>query len=81
MTLAAKIQVYPNPTADVLRIQSSEALSSATIYANDGRKVLEINTFENGITSINTSNLSKGVYLINFNAVSGAKLTQQFIKD
>ncbi len=79
--LAAKINVYPNPTTDVLRIQSSEALSSATIYSSDGRKVLTINKFGNGITSINTSSFSKGVYLINFIATSGAKLTQQFIKN
>lgn len=79
--LSAKIKVYPNPTTDVLRIQSSEALSSAIIYSFDGRKVLEINKFENGVTSINTSSLSKGVYLINFKAVSGAKLTEQFIKE
>lgn len=79
--LSAKIQVYPNPTTDVLRIQSSEALSSATIYSFDGRKVFEINKFESGTTSINTSSLSKGVYLINFKAASGAKLTEQFIKE
>jgi hypothetical protein len=79
--LSAKIQVYPNPTTDVLRIQSSEALSSATIYSFDGRKVLEINKFESGTTSINTSSLSKGAYLINFKAASGAKLTEQFIKE
>ncbi len=79
--LATKIQMFPNPTKDVLRIQSSEALSSATIFSVDGRKVLEISKFENGTTSINISSLSNGAYLINFKAASGATLAERFIKE
>lgn len=78
--LASKISVYPNPAKEVLRVQTSESLSSATIYSLDGRKVSTINKLDKGTTTINTSNLSKGVYLINFIATSGANLTQQFIK-
>ena len=79
--LSVKIAMYPNPTKGVLNIQSSEELSSATIYSFEGRKVLTINKFENGNTIINASSLSKGVYLINFTAKSGATLTQKFIKE
>ncbi|MFI0492273.1 T9SS type A sorting domain-containing protein [Flavobacterium sp.] len=79
--LATKIQVYPNPTTDVLKVESSEALSSATIYSSDGRKVLSISKFGSSTTSINTSSFSKGVYLISFITTSGAKFTQQFIKN
>lgn len=78
--LASKISVYPNPAKEVLRVQTSESLSSATIYSIDGRKVSTTNKLDKGTTTINTSNLSKGVYLINFIATSGANLTQQFIK-
>ena len=78
--LSSKISVYPNPAKEVLRVQTSESLSSATIYSLDGRKVSTINKLDKGTTTINTSNLSKGVYLINFIATSGANLTQQFIK-
>ena len=78
--LSSKISVYPNPAKEVLRVQTSESLSSATIYSLDGRKVSTINKLDKGATTINTSNLSKGVYLINFIATSGANLTQQFIK-
>lgn len=78
--LASKISVYPNPVKETLRVQTSESLSSATIYSTDGRKVSTTNKLEKGTTSINTSNLSKGVYLINFIATSGANLTKQFIK-
>jgi len=35
----------------------------------------------NNVSSINTSNLRKGVYVINFEAVSGATLSQKFIKE
>jgi len=78
--LASKISVYPNPVKETLRVQTSESLSSATIYSIEGRKVSTINKLEKGTTTINTSNLSKGVYLINFIATSGANLTKQFIK-
>ena len=78
--LASKISVYPNPAKEVLRVQTSESLSSATIYSTDGRKVSTINKLEKGTTSINTSNLSNGVYLINFITTSGVNLTKQFIK-
>jgi hypothetical protein len=78
--LTSKISVYPNPAKEVLRVQTSESLSSATIYSTDGRKVLTINKFEKGTTSINTSSLSNGVYLINFISTSGVNLTKQFIK-
>ena len=73
--------MYPNPTTCVLNIQSSEELSSVAIYSFEGRKVMTINKFENGNTIINASSLSKGVYLIDFTAKSGAKSTQKFIKE
>ncbi len=79
--LDSKIQIFPNPTKDVLRIKSSEVLSSATIFSADGRKVQEINEFENGTTSINISSLSNGAYIISFKAASGAKSTERFIKE
>ena len=80
--LLAKIVMYPNPTSGVLNIKSTEELSSATIYSLDGRKVLTINKFESGNTIINTSSLSKGLYLINFEAKSsGANFIQKFIKE
>jgi len=79
--LAAKIKMYPNPVSDVLKIQSSEALKSASIYSYDGRKLIEVKALNNNVSSINTSNLRKGVYVINFEAVSGATLSQKFIKE
>jgi len=80
--LLAKIVMYPNPTTGVLNIKSTEELSSATIYSLDGRKVLTINKFERGNTIINASSLSKGLYLINFEAKSSrVNLTQRFIKE
>lgn len=79
--LSAKIAMYPNPTNGVLNIESSEELSSATIYSFEGRKVMTINKFESNNTKINASSLSKGVYLIDFTAKSGTSQTQKFIKE
>lgn len=80
-TLSVKIAMYPNPTKGVLNIESSEELSSATIYSFEGRKVMTINKFESNNTNINASSLSNGVYLIDFTAKSGASQTQKFIKE
>jgi hypothetical protein len=79
--MSAKIKMYPNPTTGVLNIQTTEELSSATIYSIEGHKVLNVNKFESSDTTINVSNLSNGVYFIKLSTKSGASQTQKFIKE
>lgn len=79
--LSAKINMYPNPTTGVLNIQTTEELKSATIYSFEGRKVLSVNKFEIGNTTINASGLSNGVYFIKLSTKSGTSQTQKFIKE
>ena len=55
----SSIHVYPNPATDVLYI--NDYFGSATIYSVTGAVVMEV---ENVNESINISNLSSGVYLI-----------------
>ncbi len=79
--LAQNIAIYPNPTSNVLNIETSEEIQSATIFAFDGRVVSTINKFEIGVNTINTSDLSTGMYLIKFEAENGATLTRKFVKN
>lgn len=79
--LAQNIAVYPNPTSRILNIETSEEIQSATIFTYDGRVISTINKFEIGVNTINTSDLSNGLYLIKFEAKNGATSTKKFIKN
>jgi len=63
--LFANLEVYPNPATEVLWIQNSTVINEGkiTVYDLLGREVLQdiINTSK---TSINTSTLTEGVYLV-----------------
>jgi hypothetical protein len=63
--LLANLEVYPNPASEVLWIQNSTIINNGSIIVYDllGREVLQdsINTAK---TSINTSTLTEGLYLV-----------------
>lgn len=80
-TLNSKVAIYPNPTSTILNIDTFEALQSATIYSIDGRIVAQLGKIEMGTSTINTSNLISGMYLIEFTAENGVKATKKFIKN
>lgn len=67
--------VYPNPTSDLLYIQSSEILKSATVINNLGQIVLKTNEKE-----LNISQLSKGIYVLNIEFGNGIKTTERVVK-
>ncbi|CAM3910984.1 MULTISPECIES: T9SS type A sorting domain-containing protein [Flavobacterium] len=67
--------IYPNPSTNLINIQSKEVINRITIYSLDGRKVLETNKKE-----INISNLDSGIYLVNLQTESGAIGTKKIIK-
>ncbi|HZW78547.1 MAG TPA: T9SS type A sorting domain-containing protein [Flavobacteriaceae bacterium] len=73
----AGVSVYPNPTSDVLNIHtpSNITVESVTLYDVLGKSV-NVN-FANGI--VNTSSLSRGVYLLQINTNEGT-LTQKIVK-
>ncbi|WP_333852202.1 T9SS type A sorting domain-containing protein [Epilithonimonas sp.] len=52
--------IYPNPTSDILNIQTEQKISKIEIYDTTG-KLLKSNSKE---TNINVSELIKGMYLI-----------------
>lgn len=70
--------LYPNPTKGELTVQLSTKSSflKADIYNLIGHKVLEINT-----EKFNTSQLSKGIYIIKLYTKEGKIMSKKFIKE
>jgi uncharacterized repeat protein (TIGR01451 family) len=75
------IVVYPNPSDSFIRIEASIQFNNISILDIQGRVVLTQNTTENAFnSSIDISNLSKGVYVIQLETSKG-KLTKKLIKE
>lgn len=75
---SSKIQLYPNPTQDVLYIEnhSSEKIDQVEVYSISGQKILTRNEFQ----QINLSSLNAGIYFVKIITVSGASFTQKVVK-
>lgn len=64
---AFDIQVYPNPTSDILNIKLDKAQKSTfKIFDLAGKLVKESSSLDQ-TTEINISSLPKGIYIININ--------------
>ncbi len=67
------VLVYPNPTSEIVMIQSTNTINSVSIYAMDGRN---INTYRNPLTtndySIDVQNFAVGIYTLKVNTDKGS---------
>lgn len=66
--------VYPNPTSDLLNIETKEFIKQVTVYNVQGRKVLQGNN-----STINVSSFAAGVYFLELQTTKGTS-TVKFIK-
>lgn len=75
-----EIRCYPNPTYNIINIQSSEAQNGfqITLYDLTGRIVKSTFT-NNSQTSLNISDLESGIYIAEFE-FEGKKTTEKIIK-
>jgi len=69
------IKVYPNPTSDMLYIDTENTVQKIEIYNLQGRKVLVSDQ-----NQINVSGLSPGMYLLKITDENNLKFTQKIIK-
>lgn len=77
-----KFSVYPNPTADILHIQTKDILPENTlftIYDIAGKKIMSQNANSNEVNQINVSNLRTGAYILQISTVNNIK-SVKFIK-
>ena len=77
--LAGKIQMYPNPVRNELTVNSTSDIRKVIITNTLGKVVGNVAYSSN--KTINTSNLSKGMYFVTFIGADGTKATQKLIKD
>ena len=80
VSLAGKIQTYPNPVKDVLNINASIDLTKVIITNTVGQEVYRSANMIAGRKAIDLNALSNGLYFITFYAESGAPYTMKFLK-
>jgi hypothetical protein len=71
------VSVYPNPFNDVLSLSGVESNSTIQIISVDGKTVYQGNATS---SSLNTSNLSAGVYMLSITDVQGNRQVQKIVK-
>lgn len=71
----ADFQLFPNPTGNLLNIQSKENIESVKIYSTQGILVKEVSS-----KTIDVSQLTAGLYFIQLTA-NAKFLTKKFIKE
>ena len=69
-------EVYPNPTSDLLRINSDTPVKNVKIFNFIGQQVRE----ENDKSDINISNLQDGLYLVKVEDVEGNQGIKRIMK-
>lgn len=74
-----ELKVYPNPTQNILNIESKTALSLITIYNITGKKIKSEKTNQLKLT-LNLSDIANGVYMLNISDNQGNKTTRKLIK-
>jgi PKD repeat protein len=73
----ATISVYPNPFNDVLSLSGVASNSTIQILSVDGKVVYQGNAMS---STLNTSNLSAGVYMLSITDTQGNRQVQKIVK-
>ena len=76
----SNVYVFPNPTKDIIKIDTIETIDKVVVVNQLGQRVLEINRKNLFNNKINLSSLSKGVYLMTVSAEKKSK-TIKIIKE
>lgn len=72
--------IYPNPTSDVLNINTNETVNSLVIYNQLGKQVITLQGKQVLNNTVNVSNLNQGIYFITIVA-NNKKQTLKFFKE
>lgn len=75
------VKVYPNPVNDILILNSDQPIIKTHITDILGKSILTLENSSEGITSINTTTLSKGVYFIRIEGVDNSTKVFKLIKE
>ena len=75
----SKVIMYPNPVTNYLTIEANSAIEKVSVYTVLGQEVL-VKSPKSNSTTIQTSQLSKGVYIVK-TAVDGKVTTTKMVKE
>ena len=70
------ISLYPNPTQEVLNVNSADQIAKMEVYDMLGKKVASNNNAKN----VNVAALGKGVYIVKVVKENGSIIAKRFIK-
>lgn len=73
-----EVLIYPNPVGDLVTIQGNTNIISVELVSISGQLIATF-TPETTVTSINTSNLTTGIYLLQISTVNGMN-TKKILK-
>ena len=76
------VVIYPNPATTMVQIalnNSSETINSVVVYDLMGKNVMLINDLNSSQFTLNTSTLSKGIYMLEINSNTDAKLVKKLV--
>jgi hypothetical protein len=69
------IKIYPNPTKDILKIQSTTTIKQVAVYSILRKEIISTTS-----ETIDVSNLKNGIYLIKIESENGLIATKRLIK-
>src|SRR5690606_7752716 len=72
------VNVYPNPTTDIVNIETEENLFNYVVYDINGREI-QNGMFGNN-NQVNLQNVNSGVYFIKVTTTQGSTATVKVIK-
>jgi hypothetical protein len=75
------VSVYPVPFSSYLVVNTGIDLSSVAITSSLGQKVITLDNLSTGSTTINTSSLSAGLYIVTIYPKSGNSFTLKAMKN
>lgn len=80
MNLNNEVQVYPQPAADVLHLQSEKILLiQGTLLSMDGRVIKTFSKEEVGSGTLHTGEITTGFYLLTLDGANGEHLVKKIV--
>lgn len=75
----SNVKLYPNPTSNVLNIESEGTIQNVSIFNILGQEVIKKSTNESSIR-LDVSGLNEGVYVVK-STIDGKVSSTKFIKE
>lgn len=77
---ALSLQMYPNPTDNIININAKEKIKKISFYDVAGKLITSEN-YDNQNIIINTSILSKGIYFVKIESINGFESIKKLVKN